>query len=179
MQIQVMNFNNREHFEFINYLINYNAKEFLNDDMTGQMMIDLLSQPNRPVFIGYLNNKPYGVIYVELSMRKIATIHACCGKERNFFTNIKVMRAFIKYLFETVKVNKIKIDVLVYDTNAEFVARCVGFRKEGVLREEVMKNGKAQNMILLSLTKSDYLNNKHILKRKDFKEIGELVYGKR
>ena len=179
MQIKVLDFNNREHFEFINYLINYNAKEFLNDDITGQMMIDKFANSKEPIFIVYVNNKPYGIAYVETASCKNCILHACCGKERNFFTNIKIGKAFIKYLFDTVKVNKIKLEILVYDTNTEFVARCLGFKKEGVLRAEIYKNGKPQNMILLALTKDDYLKNKHLMSRKDIKKIGSLVYGQR
>jgi len=180
MKIKVLDFQNKEHFNFLNYLINYNSIEFLNDNLDGQTLINLLSGGDYPVFIVYVKNQPYGIIYAELSTCKIATLHACCGKERNYFINVNIMKKFLQYLFETLKLAKVKIEILVYDKNAEFLARSLGFRKEGVLREEVYKKGKAQNMILLALTKKDYFAGKHILKRKDIKRIGELIrYGEK
>lgn len=175
MKIECLDFNNNEHFAFLNYLINYNKMEFINDNLTGQELLNILAQTPEPIFIVYVDNEPYGIIYAEYSLCKIVTLHACTGSKKNFFVNLKILKYFIKYLFETEKILKIKTEVLVYDNNAEFVARCLGFRKEAILREEIFKNGKPQNMLLLSLTKSEYEKKQHLLTRKQMKNIGELI----
>lgn len=175
MDVRLLKFDNKEHLIFLNYLINYNRMEFLNDCLSGQELLNVLSQAKEPIFIVYENNEPYGIIYAEYSLCRIVTLHACSGKKRNFFTNLRILKYFVKYLFETIGVLKIKVEVLVYDNNAEFVARCLGFRKEAILREEIYKKGKAQNMLLLSLTKSEYEKKQHLLTRKQMKNIGELI----
>lgn len=110
-------------------------------------------------FIFYVNEQPYGLIFASFDRYNNAIIEASAINDHNFFTSYKILKYFIEYLFNTVKVNKVKSQILVWNHNAELMCKAIGFKKEGILKEELQINGKPVNLLQLAFTKSDYVKN--------------------
>lgn len=62
---------------------------------------------------------------------------------------------FIPYLFESLNLNKITLEVLSTNEIAIKLYRKLGFTIEGVKRQEVLKNGIFVDSIIMSLLKSE------------------------
>lgn len=110
-------------------------------------------------FVFYVNDKPYGLIFASFNRYNNASIEASTLGEHNLFTSYKILKYFIEYLFDVHKVGKIKAQTYVWNHNAELACKLIGFRKEGILREELFLEGKPVNLLSLSFTKSDYVKN--------------------
>jgi RimJ/RimL family protein N-acetyltransferase len=63
---------------------------------------------------------------------------------------------FIPYLFETLDLNKISLEVLSTNTNAIKLYEKLGFVQEGVKRQEVLKNGEWVDSIIMSILKNEW-----------------------
>lgn len=173
----IFDFENKEHFLFLNYLISLHRDKFLNDFVCASDFITWLynGQKNgEPLFICYLDNGPYGIIYANIEYPGIATIHASTRNNTNFFTNIRILNNFIQYLFSQRNMFKVKAELLVFDNTAEFLLRCAGLKKEGILKDEIYLGGKPYNMLLLAMTKKEFLNRKK-LTRKEIIKIGKII----
>jgi RimJ/RimL family protein N-acetyltransferase len=63
---------------------------------------------------------------------------------------------FIPYAFTIYNLNKISLEVLGTNERAINLYNKLGFVKEGVKREEVLKNGIWVDSIIMSILKSEY-----------------------
>lgn len=63
-----------------------------------------------------------------------------------------------RYAFDELRLNRINGSVISYNTISQHVTEKVGFKKEGVLRQAVFKNGKYEDVIILGILKDDYKN---------------------
>ena len=66
---------------------------------------------------------------------------------------------FIPYLFTTYNLNKISLEVLHTNQRAINLYNKLGFVKEGIKREEILKNGNWIDSIIMSILKSEYKFN--------------------
>jgi RimJ/RimL family protein N-acetyltransferase len=66
-------------------------------------------------------------------------------------------RQFIPFLFEKYNLHKISLEVLSTNNVAINLYNKLGFVVEGVKRDEVFKNGKWVNSIVMSILKNEYL----------------------
>jgi RimJ/RimL family protein N-acetyltransferase len=67
-----------------------------------------------------------------------------------------LVRAALKYCFQTLNLNKVYLDV--WEEN-ERAIRCyanAGFKSDGVLREHVFRNGRYYNKIIMSILKQEW-----------------------
>lgn len=64
----------------------------------------------------------------------------------------------LDHAFEQLNLNKVYLTVLEINVRAKSLYKSVGFRQEGVMRQEVYKNGVYNDMILMSLLKEEYGN---------------------
>ena len=62
----------------------------------------------------------------------------------------------IKYAFDKLNMNKIWLGVNEQNTRAVKLYENFGFKKEGVLREEIYRNGRYYNAIRMGLLKSEF-----------------------
>lgn len=66
------------------------------------------------------------------------------------------LKVLLNFIFNEMNINKVKLNV--YDFNKRGI-RCyekVGFVKEGVLREEIYRNGKYNDEIIMGILKSEF-----------------------
>jgi RimJ/RimL family protein N-acetyltransferase len=63
---------------------------------------------------------------------------------------------FIPFIFDLYNLHKISLEVLSTNTRAISLYENLGFIKDGVKREEVYKNGKWIDSIIMSILKSEY-----------------------
>lgn len=68
----------------------------------------------------------------------------------------KAIRALIKYGLEELNMHCIYCKIIEYNIVSQRVAEKNGFKKEGILRERVYKNGKYHNVIVWSLLKGEF-----------------------
>ena len=62
----------------------------------------------------------------------------------------------LKHAFEQMNLNKVWLTVLSQNKKAIKLYKGIGFHEEGVVREDVYKNNKYQDMIMMSILKSEY-----------------------
>jgi RimJ/RimL family protein N-acetyltransferase len=65
------------------------------------------------------------------------------------------VRALCRYAFDELDLRKIRLDVSVLNPGAEKTYVRVGFRREGILREEAFRGGKPVDMIRMGLLKGE------------------------
>ncbi len=68
----------------------------------------------------------------------------------------KASKALVKYAFEELNLHCLYIHTIDYNIAAQRVMEKCGFKKEGVLRERVYKNGKYHNVIVWSILKGEF-----------------------
>jgi RimJ/RimL family protein N-acetyltransferase len=67
----------------------------------------------------------------------------------------EAVRALCGYAFDELDLRKIRLDVYTTNPGAERTYTRVGFRREGLLREEVFRRGKPLDVIRMGLLKED------------------------
>ena len=67
----------------------------------------------------------------------------------------------IEYAFNSLKLEKLNCEVLEPMTYVVNLHKKFGFVEEGFRRQNIEKNGKRLGVVMLGLTKSDWLSNKH------------------
>lgn len=66
------------------------------------------------------------------------------------------MSLLVKFVFEQMNIHKIKLSVFSFNKRAIRCYEKCGFKVDGVLREEVFKDGQYYDEILMSLLKCEY-----------------------
>lgn len=66
------------------------------------------------------------------------------------------MNVLIKFIFEQMNINKIKLNVYDFNERAVKSYEKSGFVKEGVLRQEIYKDGKYHDEYIMGLLRSEY-----------------------
>ena len=67
------------------------------------------------------------------------------------------VRALCRYAFDELDLRKIRLDVSVLNPRAEKTYVRVGFRREGILRQESFRGGRPVDMIRMGLLKEELL----------------------
>lgn len=62
----------------------------------------------------------------------------------------------MRYAFEELRLNRINGSALAYNKASLRVCEKVGFKKEGIQRQSIYKNGRYEDVILLGCLRSDY-----------------------
>src|SRR5262245_65784451 len=65
------------------------------------------------------------------------------------------VRALCRYAFDELDLRKIRLDVFDINPDAEKTYTRVGFKREGILREESFRQGKPMDLIRMGLLKSE------------------------
>ena len=67
------------------------------------------------------------------------------------------LRTFVRYLFDRFNLNRIWLGTYTYNTRAIMAYKKVGFKQEGVLREDAWVGGKFVDTLVLSLLRREFL----------------------
>ncbi|WP_032121499.1 GNAT family N-acetyltransferase [Clostridium amazonitimonense] len=70
------------------------------------------------------------------------------------------MKVLIKFIFDQMNINKIKLKVYSFNKRAIKCYEKCGFINEGVLRQEIYKDGKYHDEMIMGLLKEEYLGLK-------------------
>ncbi len=66
------------------------------------------------------------------------------------------MKILIRFIFEQMNVNKVKLHVYSFNERALKSYKKCGFVKEGVLRQEIFKDGKYHDIIAMGILREEY-----------------------
>ena len=78
---------------------------------------------------------------------------------RNHGYGTDAMKVLVKFIFEQMNINKIKLGAYSFNQRAIKCYEKVGFKVEGVLKEELFRNGRYHDIIEMSIFKRDYFKN--------------------
>lgn len=67
------------------------------------------------------------------------------------------MKVLIEFIFNQMNINKIKLNVYSFNGRAMKSYEKCGFVKEGTLRQELYRDGKYYDIIIMGLLKEDYI----------------------
>lgn len=62
----------------------------------------------------------------------------------------------LKHAYEELNLHKVWLSVLQTNKNAQHIYQKIGFITDGILRQDVFKNNKYQNLIIMSMLKDEY-----------------------
>lgn len=74
------------------------------------------------------------------------------------------MKVLIDFIFRQMNINKIRLTVYSYNKAAIKCYENCGFQVEGILRQEIYKDGRYYDKIAMGLLKAEYLKKKIIAK---------------
>lgn len=72
------------------------------------------------------------------------------------------MKVLIKFIFEQMNINKIKLNVYDYNKRAIKSYEKCGFKTEGILREEIFRDGKYHDEYVMGILKEEHFNNDNV-----------------
>jgi len=81
----------------------------------------------------------------------------------------KVEYNVLKYVFEKLKLNKLRCEVFSFNEAVIRMHEKYGFRREAYYREHCLKNGKYMDVVGLAMLKSEWFNLKNIIYDKVYK----------
>lgn len=73
----------------------------------------------------------------------------------------EALKILVKFIFEQMNINKVKLEVYSFNIRAQRCYEKVGFKKEAVLKDEIFRNGKYHDIICMSIFKEDYFKDVH------------------
>ena len=151
-------------------------KEMINDpeieNMTGGYSYPVSTYQQRKWFEGLSNRQddlrviidteehgPIGVVMLtDIDWKnRTAQFHSkITSKLRGKGYGSKATNALVKYAFEQLNLHCLYAHIIEYNTASQRVKEKCGFKKEGVLRERVYKNGKYHNAVVWSILKGEF-----------------------
>lgn len=155
----------REHVPFLNSVRNECSKEYLHDSRQFSLEDTYkwfdITKPDfyivllDGVSIGYFRISNYSEtnknIYIGMDLHKDYR-----GKGHSFNAYVK----FIPFILNKYNLNKISLEVLSTNTVAFNLYKKLGFVLEGIKRQEVYKDGRYVDSIIMSLLKDEIINSK-------------------
>lgn len=67
-----------------------------------------------------------------------------------------LLRGILDYVFQQLKAHRLWLDVFETNTRAQHVYESLGFRREGVLREAIFRDGEFHTQLLMSIIDREY-----------------------
>ncbi|NLK65052.1 MAG: GNAT family N-acetyltransferase [Tissierellia bacterium] len=93
---------------------------------------------------------------------QVATLFIGLGNEneRGKGYGREAMRILLEYGFNNLNFHRIQLNVLEFNYGAIALYEKCGFKKEGIYREFVLRDGKRHNLLLYGLLKDEWIMNK-------------------
>lgn len=88
----------------------------------------------------------------------VATVGIMIG-DKNYWSKgygTDAMKLLVKFIFEQMNINKVKLCVYSFNKRAEKCYEKTGFKKEGILREELFRDGKYHDTIIMSILRNEF-----------------------
>ena|ERR1035437_5526560 len=110
-------------------------------------------------FVIIKNNTPAGLVSFHAIKPQFKTCYwgYYLGNESTAGLGAKVEYKAITYVFEELKMNKLLCEVIDFNTMVIKLHEKFGFRREGYLRQHIIKNGQFHDVIALALLKTEWL----------------------
>ena len=151
----------REDLHFLNEVRNFYAKDFLHDprEFSIEETFEWFNMENPDYYmieigeeiIGYFRISKYSPenknIYIGADIHPDFT-----GKGLGYLSYKK----FISFMFEEYALNKISLEVLSNNHRAIHLYEKIGFVKEGIKREEILKEEIYINSIIMSILRKEW-----------------------
>lgn len=100
-----------------------------------------------------------GVNEVDWKNSKVVVgIFIGASEYRNKGYGTDAMKVLVKFIFEQMNINKVKLGAYSFNQRAIRCYEKVGFQVEGVLKEELFRNGKYHDIVEMSIFKKDYFS---------------------
>ncbi|ABR31666.1 acetyltransferase [Thermosipho melanesiensis] len=72
----------------------------------------------------------------------------------------EAMKLLVNFIFTEMNLNKVRLSVFSFNKRAIRSYEKVGFKKEGVLREEIYRDGKYWDVIVMGILKREWFDDK-------------------
>ena len=69
------------------------------------------------------------------------------------------MKVLMNFIFEEMNINKIKLNVYAFNERAIKSYEKCGFKKEGLLRQEIFRQGKYNDEVVMGILREEYYRN--------------------
>lgn len=145
---------------FVNKIRNQ-VREYLHDDKatTIKESSEWFRTTDPRFYIIVCNGRSIGYFRTSDYSEKDRRIYIGADLDPKFWGEGHARRAytkFIPYLFETLNLNKIGLEVLSTNTRALNLYKSLGFVKEGAKRQDVYRKGEFVDSIIMSVLKEEY-----------------------
>lgn len=144
-----------------NLLLKHN--NVLTDDFCMQNFDRLLDEVSPHLYVGLYNGEFIGFVYLEdwrggFGKYFSATMTVCIEKKFRGRIAREASRKFIAEIFSYYNCYKLKSLVFPHNFQVMNYLLSLGFKKESVLLNETMKNGKPVDMDLYCIYKQDFIS---------------------
>ena len=146
--------------EFLKYY-DYYPPVPLNEDETDKMFYDYENSKKSEVFAVRHDDVIIGVAGFDdiIDENQVATLFIGLGSKnkRGKGYGKETMKLLPEYGFYNLNLHRIQLNVLEFNERAIALYEKCGFKKEGILREFVLRDGKRYNLLLYGLLKSEWI----------------------
>ena len=104
--------------------------------------------------------KSIGHMYLDLDKNNQKTELSITVGEKDYWGKgygSEAVNLFLDYCFNKLHLNKVCLKVLSFNNPAIKMYKKAGFRKEGILREDIFLNGKYEDFIVMSILRREYV----------------------
>jgi RimJ/RimL family protein N-acetyltransferase len=85
-----------------------------------------------------------------IRLQRIVVANPGCGAGKI------MLRGILHHVFQELKAHRLWLDVFETNTRAQHVYQSLGFRREGVLREAIFRDGEFHTQLLMSILDREY-----------------------
>jgi diamine N-acetyltransferase len=147
--------------EFLNQVRNTYANLYLHDSriFTLEETLNWFNTYSPNYYIIFLHNTRIGYFRISNFSEINKNVYVGADLDSKYHGQglaYKSYLKFIPFLFESYNLNKISLEVLENNERAICLYKKLGFKVEGIKREEVYKNGKYINSIIMSILHSEF-----------------------
>lgn len=147
--------------EFLKYY-DYYPPVPLNEDEVDKMFIYYENSKKSKVFAVRKDEDLIGVAGFDdiIEENHLATLFIGLGNEsqRGKGYGKEAMKLLLEYGFNKLNFHRIQLNVLEFNYGAIALYEKCGFKKEGIFREFVLRDGNRYNLLLYGLLKKEWLN---------------------
>lgn len=178
-KIEPLQLHNPDHSGLVYDLLQHHH-HWLTDDFTPdpiQMIGEMAENQQKQIATGWIAQREsqsksefLGIIWVEVDRFRIGRLFgAATPSVKNGISRdgIRFANQFIQYCFTTLKLRKLVAEVAITNRNAERFMQLLGFRKEGLLLNESLKNGQPVHWVRLQLLPTTQNNPRKIKRRRN------------
>ena len=137
-------------FRFINLDVDIDWYENYMKNRSSTVRCSIIDESNSLIGLVSLTN-------IDFTNQK-SIFHIMIGeaKHRGKGAGLFAITEILKHAFKNLNLNRIELTVLQNNLHAINLYKKVGFIEEGIIRHCIYKNGKFENMLLMSVLKKDF-----------------------